>query len=71
MRPRNPMVTQKRKVLDIGHIGRYTKFKQMFEYLAINTACQMLSEYCHGGKILLIFYYNIVTVSLHERGRGF
>jgi hypothetical protein len=31
----------------------------MFEYLATFTACRLLSEYCHGGKILLIFYYDV------------
>ena len=31
----------------------------MFEYLAIITRCQKVSEYCHGGKILLISYYDI------------
>ena len=55
-------------VLDIGHIGGYTQIKQMFEYMAILTACQMLSEYCHSGKILLIFYYNNRSGIVDERG---
>lgn len=30
----------------------------MFEYLAIITVCQNLSQYCQCGKFLLIFYYD-------------
>ena len=55
----------------VGHICRYYQIKQMFEYLAILTQCQLLSEYCHGGKILLKFYYIIRSDIADGKGVGF
>ena len=42
----------------------------MFEYLELLTLCQFLSEYCHGGKILLRFYYDIRAGIVIKGGRG-
>ena len=42
----------------------------MFEYLELLTLCQSLSEYCHGGKILLRFYYDIRSGIVIKGGRG-
>ena len=55
-------------VLDIGHSDGYSYFKQMFEYMAILTRCQLLSEYCHAGKILLNFYYDIRSGIVNKGG---
>lgn len=42
----------------------------MFEYLATFTVCRLLSKYCHGGKILLKFYYDMRSGIVIKGGLG-